>query len=48
MMGFGELFFIANILILPLMLCIPAIVLYFIIKLAVKHAIKELKREEIL
>lgn len=30
----------------PLMAAIPAIILYFIIKLAVKNAIKELKNEK--
>lgn len=39
--GFAELF------IVPL-LAVPAFLLYFIIKLAVKHAIKELKDENIL
>lgn len=35
--GFVELFLV------PLFLVIPAVVLYWIIKLAVKHAIKESK-----
>lgn len=38
--GFVELF------IVPILLAIPAFILYFIIKLAVKHAIKELKNSE--
>ena len=33
---------------LPIIAIIPAIVLYFIIKLAVKHAIRELKQDEML
>jgi hypothetical protein len=40
--GFAEL------LIIPVMFAIPAIILYFIIKMAVKNAIKESKRENIL
>lgn len=35
-------------LLLPLYIGIPAIILYFVIKLAVKKAIKELKDENIL
>lgn len=38
----------AEIIIMPLLLIIPAVVLYFVIKLAVKHAIKELKDNNIL
>ncbi len=38
--GFAEIFLV------PLFLVIPAIILYYIIKLAVKHAIKELKNTE--
>lgn len=38
----------AEIIILPLVLAVPAVVLYFVIKLAVKHAIKELKDNNIL
>lgn len=38
--GLAELF------IVPLLLVIPAVLLYFIIKLAVKNAIKELKNSE--
>lgn len=37
-----------GILIVPILYLIPAVILYFIIKLAVKHAIKELKNEGIL
>lgn len=37
-----------NLFLLPIFLVIPALVLYFIIKLAVKNAIKELKNEKIL
>lgn len=38
--GLAELF------IVPFLLVIPAVLLYFIIKLAVKNAIKELKNSE--
>jgi hypothetical protein len=38
----------AEIIMLPLVLVIPAVVLYFVIKLAIKHAIKELKDNNIL
>ncbi len=41
-MSFVSLFLI------PIVYIIPAVILYFIIKLAVKHAIKELKDENIL
>jgi len=34
---------VLNVILIPLFLAIPAIILYFIIKLAVKNAIKELK-----
>lgn len=37
-----------EIIVLPLVLVIPAVVLYFVIKLAVKHAIKELKDNNII
>jgi hypothetical protein len=37
-----------NVFLMPIVIAIPAIILYFIIKLAVKKAIKELKEEEIL
>jgi LytS/YehU family sensor histidine kinase len=40
--AFAELF------LLPLFLAIPAFILYFVIKLAVKHAIKELKDNNII
>ncbi len=33
---------------LPIFIVIPAIVLYFLIKIAVKNAVKELKKENIL
>lgn len=39
---------LAAILSIPVYIGIPAIVLYFVIKKAVKKAIKELKEEEIL
>ncbi len=32
---------------LPILIAIPAVILYFIIKLAIKSAIKELKNENI-
>ncbi|MEA5096512.1 hypothetical protein SDC9_87414 [bioreactor metagenome] len=32
----------------PIFIIVPAIVLYFVIKLAIKHAIKELKDNNIL
>jgi len=38
----------AEIIIIPMFLIIPSVLLYFIIKLAVKHAIKELKDNNIL
>jgi len=41
-LGFAEIFLI------PFTFAIPAIILYFIIKLAIKKAIKELKKENIL
>jgi hypothetical protein len=37
-----------EIIVLPFVLVIPAAVLYFVIKLAVKHAIKELKDNNII
>jgi hypothetical protein len=37
-----------NIFLIPLFFAIPAIILYFVIKLAVKNAIKELRNENIL
>jgi len=39
---------LASIFVLLFYIAIPAIVLYFIIKLAVKHAIKELKNDDYL
>lgn len=42
MMGLNIL----NILLLPIFFAIPAVILYFIIKLAVKNAIKELKEDK--
>jgi phosphate/sulfate permease len=39
---------LAGLIILPIYIAIPAIILYFIIKTAVKNAIKELKRDDIL
>lgn len=33
---------------IPIIYLIPAVILYFIIKLAVKHALKELRDENIL
>ena len=41
-------FNILNIFLLPLFLTIPAVILYFIIKLAVKNAIRELKQDKTL
>ncbi len=38
----------ASLIILPIYIGIPAFILYFIIKMAVKNAIKELKKENIL
>lgn len=38
----------AGIILLPIYVALPAIVLYFIIKMAVKNAIKELKRDNII
>ena len=32
----------------PIMIAIPAIILYFIIKLALKNAVKELRNDEFL
>jgi len=37
---------IVEMMIVPFTFIIPAIILYFVIKLAVKHAIKELKRDD--
>lgn len=41
-------FVAANIILLPIFMAIPAIILYFIIKISIKNAIKELKKENIL
>ncbi len=38
----------AGLVLLPLFYLIPAVILYFTVKLAVKHAIRELKNENIL
>jgi hypothetical protein len=35
-----------TILIIPLYIAIPAVILYFVIKIAVKNALKELKEEK--
>lgn len=43
-----EAFNILNIFLLPIFLAIPAVILYFIIKLAVKNAIKESKEDKTL
>ncbi len=40
--GFVEL------ILMPVFFLIPAVILYFTVKLAVKHAIRELKKENIL
>lgn len=38
----------AILILLPIYIGIPALILYFVIKMAVKNAIKELKNENIL
>ncbi|WP_409229395.1 hypothetical protein [Gudongella sp. SC589] len=38
----------AGLIFLPIYATLPALVLYFIIKMAVKNAIKELKRDNII
>ncbi len=38
----------AGLILLPIYIAIPAIILYFIIKMAIKNAVKELKKEKIL
>lgn len=38
----------AGLIILPIYIAIPAIILYFIIKIAIKNAIKELKKENVI
>lgn len=42
----GNVF--ASFILIPIYIIIPAIILYFIIKMAIKNAIKELKRENII
>ncbi|WP_257785946.1 hypothetical protein [Geosporobacter ferrireducens] len=37
-----------GIILLPLYFAVPALILYFVVKLAVKNAIRELKEEKIL
>lgn len=37
-----------GLIILPIYIAIPAIILYFIIKIAIKNAIKELKKENVI
>ncbi|MDR7855535.1 hypothetical protein [Tissierella sp.] len=38
----------AGLILLPIYITLPALVLYFVIKMAIKSAIKELKKENIL
>jgi len=38
----------ASVIILPIYIAIPLILLYFIIKIAIKNAIKELKKEGVI
>ena len=38
----------ASLVLLPLYIAIPGLILYFIIKVAIKRAIKELKKENII
>jgi len=38
----------ASLILLPIFIAMPALILYFIIKLAIKNAIKELKNENII
>ena len=38
----------AVLILIPIYIAIPALILYFIIKMAIKNAVKELKRENIL
>ncbi len=44
---FGRASFV-GLFILPITIIIPIVILYFVIKLAVKNAIKELKNENII
>ena len=39
---------LANLILLPIYIGIPALIIYFLIKTAIKNAIKELKNENIL
>lgn len=39
---------IPNLILLPITIAVPAIVLYFVIKLAIKNAVVDLKKENIL
>lgn len=38
----------AALILLPIYIAVPALILYFVIKMAVKNAVKELKKENIL
>ncbi|MGB3978204.1 MAG: hypothetical protein WBJ30_06370 [Tepidanaerobacteraceae bacterium] len=38
----------ASLILLPICIAIPAFILYFVIKMAIKNAVKELKEENIL
>lgn len=42
------MFSFVSLLWVPLSILIPALILYFVVKIAVKNAIKELKQENIL
>lgn len=44
---FGKVSFV-GLFLLPITIIIPIVILYFVIKLAVKNAIKELKNENII
>jgi len=43
-----EKFVFMNLILIPVFAAIPLLILYFIIKLAVKNAIRELRRENTL
>ncbi len=43
-----ETFVYANLILLPILFVLPVLVLYFIVKTAVKNAIKEARRENII
>lgn len=43
-----DQFVYANLILIPIFFAIPALVLYFIVKIAVKNAIKEAKRVHII